>query len=238
MFRLARSLVMLMVVCSCGPTQTGPRPPKPVKDGEACETNEGCESTRCFGGTCSGADCGCGTLKACGTAGQTSPDCRSGWSCVGTAATVFVTGICRRPCSGSCPASWTCRDGFCAFVPPPPVPPRVTIEQSPDELPVGVAGTWRASATSSTGAPITTLRWEFGNSMVVDGGVATFAYSSVGLHSPRAVATDEAGVEGSASNGVRVCLAANADCYPFTTQGNCCTGLRCVTVDGGARCQP
>lgn len=208
-----------------------------MKDGEACETNEGCLSTRCFGGTCSGSDCGCGTLMACGTTPKTSPDCRSGWSCVGTPVTVFVSGICRRPCTAGCPTSWMCKDGFCAFVPPAPVPPRVTIELAPQELPVGVAGTWRATASSSNGA-ITSLRWEFGNAMTVNGGEATFAYSEVGLHSPRAVATDEAGIEGTASDSVRVCLAANTECSPFTTQGNCCTALRCVAADGGARCRP
>src|SRR4051812_43224767 len=91
---------LAMGACVLGPAHL------PAADGAACVTADDCKSGRCYAGFCSGPDCGCGTLKACGTTPKTSGDCQKGWQCVGTPITAFVAGVCRLACvtGGDCPS--------------------------------------------------------------------------------------------------------------------------------------
>lgn len=228
----ATGLVLLLLSCEFADPEPAP---KSVVDGKTCTADDHCKSGKCSGGFCAASGCGCGTLMACGTAPKRSDDCQRGWSCLGTPITAFVTGVCKLPCTAGCPSTWSCKDTYCVFLPPDPIPPKVTIEAAPEELVQGTAGTFRASATAGSGT-LAALWWDFGSGVIVDGGNATHTFTEIGIRSVRAVASDEDRIEGSASHSVRVCLPVGAECYPFTQQGNCCTGDRCVAADGGARC--
>lgn len=207
----------------------------PGKDGAACSVNDDCKSSHCLAGFCGATDCGCGYLEACGTEGKPSADCEKGWTCVGTPVTLFVSGICELNCGDKCPSTWTCKGNYCAYIPPQAVPPQVTIVEAPDEIAMGVQASFKASATTTNGA-IDSYQWNFGDGQMAEGASVTHTYSEVGYLTVQAQATDTSNLQGSTNHPLLVCLSTGSECYPFSTQGGCCSHNECTSADGGYAC--
>ncbi len=204
--------------------------------GARCGASDECESGACAGGLCAGDSCNCG-ITGCSSSGTSSTDCPPGYLCAGSVTSLYLGGRCRVGCSPAlCPAEYQCNDGLCGL--PPPVPPTVSASASPSEAPAGATVELSAEASSPHG-DIVKFVWSVGDAEK-EGATITHQFDEVGTIQVGVTVTDSAGHVASGGTSVKICLPDGSECYPFSTQGNCCSSRRCEQRDGDTspRCHP
>lgn len=168
-----------------------PEPEPENNDGDYCASDADCAHGRCNDNRlCAHSACDC-PGDTCDPSGETAPECRDGWLCVGYESLLdpigeffhaepdLDDGYCQVPCSVGCPEHYFCQGTLCA-ADPYWTNPAITV-------------TWSGAAEGSTGAGSHTIRVERGLSLTlsasatspIDLPITSYTWTLVSVHGVR-----------------------------------------------------
>lgn len=195
-------------------------------DGEDCEADGDCTSTKCRNGTCEGADCAC---EGADCRGQSS--CQAGWLCARpTSKLEEIIPICRKQCAGpgSCQAGKHCENGLCRDGGEPFSIAWVTI---PRTSPCSARVPCKYEVKPGAGVTVVKYAWKFGETAVdTTTPDTTFTYPSNGSFQVSVEATANDGATARLTATEVLCIPQNGACDPGGTGARCCAGT--CTIDG------
>lgn len=190
-------------------------------DGEECEEDGDCTSTKCRNGTCEGADCAC---EGPDCRGQSS--CQAGWLCARPSSAIEeVIPICRKQCTGrgTCQPGKHCENGLCRDGGEPFALEWVSL---PRKTPCSARVPCKYEVKPPTAVTVAKYVWSFGGvTSETTTPDTTYAYPSSGTFQVKVEATSTENATASLTATEVLCVPQNADCDRSGVA--CCAGTTC-----------
>ena len=198
-------------------------------DGDTCEQDDECASTKCRNGTCEGAYCTC---EGADCRGQSN--CQAGWLCARPASNnEDVVSICRKQCTGAgtCQAGKHCENGLFRDGGEPFALAWVSI---PRKSPCSARVPCKYEVKPGAGVTVVKYAWKFGVTAVdTTTPDTTFTYPSTGSFNVSVEATANDGATARLTAVELLCIPQGGACDPGGAGARCCAGSCTIAATCG-----